>query len=184
MFKGFWSFAFFILLSATGTAAQSPRPGVRPATEKPPERLPAEDQQELSHLPDEMRSKMAIRRAEGEHRKVLEDVEKLSDLADEIAKGYGERKQLSPDDLKRLSTIEKLAKHVLTHAGGDEVDDKSVTNEHMPLADAIDKLNTVAATIRKDMKAETRFVVSATVIANSNEVIALARFIRRNQKAD
>jgi len=34
------------------------------------------------------------------------------------------------------------------------------------------------------MKAETRFVVSAIVIANSNEVISLARLIRHAQKAD
>jgi hypothetical protein len=128
----------------------------------------------------DMRIKMAIARAEIDHKKLLEDVEKLSNLSSEIAKGYDEHKRLSADDLKKLGTIEKLARHVLTNSGGDEVDQKS---DQMPLGDAIDKLNSTAASIKKEMTAETRFVVSATVIANSNEVISLARFIKQ-QKAD
>jgi len=108
----------------------------------------------------------------------------LSKLSDEIAKGYGERKRLSSDDLKKLGTIEKLAKRVLTHAGGEEFDPKSDSTEHLLLPQAIDMLSTTAANIRKEMTAETRFVVSATVIANSNEVISLCRFIRRPKKAD
>jgi hypothetical protein len=130
-----------------------------------------------------MRIKMAIARAENEHKKILEDVQKLGDLSNEIAKGYSERNKLSSDDIRKLGTIEKLAKRVLTHAGGDEVSDKSGL-DHMPLADAIDKLNSAAEIIRKDMKTETRFVVSAGVIAKCNEVINLVRVIRRTQKAD
>ena len=69
-----------------------------------------------------MRIKMAIARAEENHKKFIDDVEKLSDLSDEVARGYGERKQLTSDDVKKLGTIEKLAKRILTHAGGDEVE--------------------------------------------------------------
>lgn len=179
MFRRFWFIAIFILLFASAATAQNPRPEVRPPASKYPD-----DGQEVSHLPDDMRVKMAIARAEEDHKKVLEDVEKLSNLSGEIARGYGERKRLSSDDLKKLGTIEKLAKRVLTHAGGEEVDQKSNEIEHLPLADAIDLLSTTVANIRKEMTAETRFVVSATVIANSNEVINLSRFIRRAKKAD
>lgn len=174
-------FALFILLSALGATAQSVRPA-NPPESKIPDKFPRIDEQDSSFQHD-TRIKMAIARAEGAHKKVLEDVEKLSDLSSEIAKGFGERKRLSADDLRKLSTIEKLAKNVLNNAGGEQVDQKSDAIEQMPLADAIDKLSTTAANIRKEMTAETRFVVSATVIANSNEVISLARFIRR-QKAD
>ncbi|MEK6285682.1 MAG: hypothetical protein AABO57_08070 [Acidobacteriota bacterium] len=180
MFRVFFLFAI-ILLSAPGATAQT-RPAVKPPEGKILDKFPTDADQE-GGLPSDMRIKMAIARAEGEHKKVLEDVEKLSNLSGEIARGYGERKQLSADDLRKLGTIEKLAKRVLTNAGGEEVDRKSDTDERMPLADAIDKLSATAANIRKEMTAETRFVVSATVIANSNEVISLARFIRR-QKAD
>jgi len=183
MFGRFLLLAIFTLLFASAAAGQSTRPAIRPAETKTPDKYP-DDGQEVSHLPDDMRVKMAIARKEEDHKKVLEDVEKLSNLSGEIARGYGERKRLSSDDLKKLGTIEKLAKRVLTQSGGEEVDQKSNEIEHMPLADAIDMLSTTVANIRKEMTAETRFVVSATVIANSNEVINLSRFIRRAKKAE
>lgn len=184
----FLLFAVFVLLFISGlytsaAFAQSTSSTPRPSDNKAPGRLHRDNDQEVT-LPEDMRIKMAIAREENEYKKTLEDVEKLSGLSAEVARGYVERKQLSADDVKKLNTIEKLAKRVLNHAGGEEVGDKSGSVEHLALADAIDKLNTAAANIKKDMKAETRFVVSATVIANSNEVINLARLIRRTQKAD
>ena len=175
MFRSFLALAIFILLLASAATAQAVRPDPKPPskTDKYPD-----DGQEVSHLPEDMRIKMAIARAEEDHKKVLEDVEKLNSLSTEIARGYGESKRLSADDIKKLGTIEKLAKHVLTQSGGEEVDQKSDAAEHMPLADAIDLLSTTVANIRKEMTAETRFVVSANVIANSNEVINLSRIIR------
>ena len=177
--------AIFILLFCTAAAAQATRPAPRPSVTKIPDKFPDDDDQELSHLPDEMRVKMAIARAEEDHKKVLEDVEKLSSLSSEIVKGYGESKLLSADDIKRLGTIEKLAKRILSHAGGEEVDPpKTDASEQMPLADAIDMLGTTVANIKKEMTAETRFVVSANVIANSNEVISLSRLIRHAKKTN
>ena len=176
MFRRFWVLAVFILLFASAATAQATRPEVKPPPSKALDKYP--DGQEASHLPEDMRIKMAIARAEEDHKKVLEDVEKLNSLSTEIARGYGESKRLSADDIKKLGTIEKLAKHVLTQSGGEEVDQKSDAIEHMPLADAIDLLSTTVASIRKEMTAETRFVVSANVIANSNEVINLSRIIR------
>jgi hypothetical protein len=174
--------AILILLSALGATAQTNNQYSRPEP-KTRDRVPLEDEQKEVTIPAEMRVKMEIARAEGEHKKLLEDVQKLGDLSAEVAKSYAERKQISAEDVKKLSTIEKLAKRVLSHAGGDEVSDKSATGDP-PLAEAIDLLNIAAEEIRKDVKAETRFVVSATVIANSNEVINLARLIRRTKKTD
>jgi hypothetical protein len=176
MFRSFLVLAIFILLLTSGATAQTPIPEAKQPATKTLEKYP--DGQEVSHLPEDMRIKMAIARAEEDHKKVLEDVEKLNSLSAEIARGYGESKRLSADDIKKLGTIEKLAKHVLTQSGGEEVDQKSDATEHMPLADAIDLLSTTVANIKKEMTAETRFVVSANVIANSNEVINLSRIIR------
>ncbi len=134
-------------------------------------------------MPEEMRIKMAIARAEEDHKKVLDDVEKLSSLSGEVLKDYSDSKQLSGDDIKKLGAIEKLAKKILSHAGGEEVDPKK-GNEQMTLADAIDLLGTTVANIKKEMTGETRFVVSANVIANSNEVISLSRLIRRAKKTN
>ena len=171
--------ALFILAFASAATAQTTRPSIRPA-----ETRTADEEQENSRLPDDMRIKMAIARAEEDHKKVLEDVEKLSELSTEIARHYDERKRLSSDDVKKLATVEKLAKRILTHAGGEEVDSKSDSTENLSMEQALEMLSTTIANIRKEMSGETRFVVSATVIANSNEVISLSRFIRRAKKTE
>jgi len=182
MFARFLLLAIFVLLVASAALAQAARPPIKPAESREPDKYP-DDLQEGSRLPDDMRIKMAIARAEEDHKKVLEDVVKLSDLSGEIVRGYGERKRLSSDDLKKLGTMEKLAKRILTHAGGEEVDSAPESTENIVLAQAIDTLSTTVDNIKKEMTAETRFVVSATVIANSNEVIRLSRFIR-SKKTD
>jgi len=64
------------------------------------------------------------------------------------------------------------------------VDDNAGPSEPLTLAEAVDKLSACSGEIKKDMKAETRFVVSASVIAKSNEVIHLARFIKRSRKSN
>jgi hypothetical protein len=181
MFRRSLLFAFLISPLVFAATAQESRPA-NPAPEtKTHAKFPKDTEQQDGTLPEDMRIKMAITRAEDEHKKVLEDVEKLSDMSTELAKGYGERKRLSPDDLKKLNTIEKLAKHVLSNAGGDEVDQKAESFEHMPLADAVDKLSNAASNIKKEVTTGTRYGVSATVIANSNEVISLVRFIRHQR---
>lgn len=185
MLKEVLASAALILLpiSAVTVETQTPRPDTRAPVIKPSDK--ADDSgQEMGHLPEEMRVKMAIARAEEDHKKVLEDVDKLDSLSAEIVKDYGEIKRLSSDDIKKLGTIEKLAKRILSHAGGEEVDQKSDTIEHMRLAEAIDTLGATAASIKKEMTAETRFVVSANVIAKSNEVITLSRLIRHAKKAE
>ena len=179
MVARFLLLASFILLFASLNPAQTTRPVVRP-----PETKQADDEQDATRLPEDMRIKMAIARAEEDHKKILQDVEKLSDLSSEIATDFTEHKKLSSDDMKKLGTIEKLAKRILTHAGGDETNPQSDSTEPVGIDQAIGKLNTTAASIRKEMTAETRFVVSATVIANSNEVISLSRLIRRFKKTD
>ena len=178
--------AIFLLLQSFGVGAicahaQSVNPLPKAPSVKHDNKTHRDDDQDVS-LPEDMRIKMAITREENEYKKVLEDVDKLSGLSDEVARAYVEHKQLSPDDVKKLGAIEKLAKRILNHAGGDEVGDKS--GSQLALGEAIDKLNAAACDIKKDMNAETRFVVSATVIAKSNEVISLSRLIRHIQKAD
>jgi hypothetical protein len=158
-------------------AAQTPKPN-QPSPDA--QRKSPEDRWSRTQdtaLPDEMRTRMAMERAESDHRKILEDVDKLNHLSSEVANGYHERGKLSDDEIKKLNTIEKLAKHVLNHALGDEVEDKS--EKPLTLAEAVDQMKAAAANIKKTMTGETRFEVSAVVIANSNEVISLAHFIKR-----
>lgn len=135
-----------------------------------------------SAVPEDMRRRMAMERAEREHRKVLEDVDKLHVLSSEVARRYQEHGKLSNDDLKKVATIKKLAKRVLDHALGDEVADDFP--KQLTLAEAVDRMQTVAGKISTTMKTETRFEVSAVVIADSNEVIHLAQIIKRARKKE
>jgi len=82
MRKKFLPVAIFVLLSALGASGQSTRPSPNPDP-KPGPKIPdvtTDDQKEVN-LPEDMRIKMAIARAESEHKKILEDVEKLGDLS-------------------------------------------------------------------------------------------------------
>jgi hypothetical protein len=163
--------------AAAQSTAQQPS-SKRPADD-PPRRTPEDrwGRAQDSGLPDEMRTRMAMERAESDHRKILVDVDKLDELSSDVARGYHERGKLSDEEIKKLGTIEKLAKHVLNHSLGDEVEDKSP--QPVTLAEAIDQLKAAAANIRKTMRAETRFEVSAVVVASSNELISLIHFIKR-----
>jgi len=167
-----------VLLSCSVMASAQVKPNQQPSADV--QRRSLDDKFGRSpdtSLPDEMRTRMAMERAENDHRKILEDVDKLNNLSSEVASGYHERGKISEDEIKKLNTIQKLAKHVLSHALGDEVEDKS--SKPMTLAEAVDQMKAAAANIKKTMTAETRFEVSAVVIANSNEVISLAQFIKR-----
>ena len=116
----------FAFLLHSATAAQDQRPELRPPT----------SQQDIT-LPDEMRARFAIERAEGEHRKFLEDVKELSDLSDEVIADYEKRGNLASEDIKKLATIEKRAKRMLGYAGGREVDDKAEQAAQLSIKDAV-----------------------------------------------
>ncbi|MFY9609376.1 MAG: hypothetical protein WAU45_12275 [Blastocatellia bacterium] len=168
-----------LILCSLAAAAQATKPqqSLDPAG-KPDPWSNAQD----SAVPEDMRRRMAMERAESEHRKILGDVSKLQELSSEVARGYQEHGKLSNDDLKKVTTIEKLAKRVLDHALGDEVSDDSL--KPLTLAEAVDRMKTVAAKINKTMKTETRYEVSAVVIADSNEMIRLAHLIKRSQNKE
>jgi predicted RND superfamily exporter protein len=174
----------FAISAAAQTNAQFPKSddSMSRSRERSPKDRSSNDSDQNASLPEEMRIRLAIERADIEYRKTLADAEKLNDLSTEVAKVYRERGSLSPEEVKKVGTIEKLAKRILSQAGGDEVDDKTRKTEQMSLADACEQLSSTAAKIKDSMKTQTRFVVSAAVIASSNEVINLAQFIRHSQK--
>jgi hypothetical protein len=165
-------------IAVSQSASNSPANGTR-AKSSSETRDPS--QQDPS-IPEDMRVRLAIERAESEHRKVMEDVKKLHDLSEDVAKHYREAGRFSDNEIKKVGTIEKLAKRILSHAGGSEVNDKEGDAPRLSMAEAVDQMSAAVSNIKKSMTEETRFVVSAVVIANSNEVINLAQLIRRSNK--
>lgn len=125
---------------------------------------------------------MEIERQEKEYQKLVDSANQLSDLSEGVAKAYKERSVLTADEIKKLASIEKLARHILTESGGEEVSEKTAEEAPVPVAEAIDKLAATAADVKKCINTQTRFVVSASVIANSNDLIHLAQYIRKAQK--
>lgn len=172
MIKRFFLLSIFTFLLLSAAVAQDGRPDLR---------LPSSTDQDIT-LPDEMRVRLAIERAEGEHRKFLEDVKELSDLSDQLTADYGKRGQFASEDFKKVSAIEKRAKRMLGYAGGKEVDAKPSGPAQLTIKDAVAQLSALIGKITKAVTTETRHVVSATVIADLNEVLNLAQFIRQSQK--
>lgn len=177
----------FLLLAAVSVAAQSKTPiqvQRQPSVPPPSITFPRTSDQENSHMPDEMRVRMEIARADADYKKTLDDADKLSALSTDVVRVFRDTGKLSGDDLKKVGTIEKLAKRILSQAGGDEVGDQSNDIQHKPVNDALDQLSSAADKVQRCIKEQTRFVVSAAVISNANEIIQLAQHIRRSLKAD
>ena len=181
----FLSTGMLVLLLTTQAGSSAPSSKPKPMQPSPSDRAlqPQDVGQEGPTLPPEMSSRLAIERAEDEHRKILETANQVGDLTAEIRQRYTERGNLSGDDIKKLGTVEKLAKRILEHAGGEVVNEAEGKPEQISLASALEQLSTAGASVKKSICTNTRFVVSASIIADSNEIIHLAQFIRHVQKA-
>jgi len=156
------------------------------ATEAPKPRVTGQqpdiqEQQDVS-LPEEMKTRMQIERADKDHQKLVESAKQMGELSAEFAKSFKETSRLDSQELKKLASIEKLARKILSDSGGEQTNDKPDQDEKLTLAEAVDRLNTTSADVANSITKGTRFVVSAAVISNSNEVIHLAQYIRRAEK--
>jgi hypothetical protein len=140
-----------------------------------------ENQQDVS-LPEEMKTRMEIERADKEHQKLVVSAKQMGDLSAEIAKSFKETARLDGPELKKLASIEKLARKILSDSGGEQFNDKSDQDEKITPAEAVERLSAAAADVATSISKSTRFVVSAAVISNSNEVIHLVQYIRRVEK--
>ena len=72
MIRKFWPLLFFVLVLTFPALAQNQQPPL-----KPPDRRSSDknEDQEISHLPEDMRVKMAIARAEEDHKKILQSTD-------------------------------------------------------------------------------------------------------------
>jgi len=141
----------------------------------------SQEQQDVS-VPEEMKTRMQIERADKDHQKLVESAKQMGELSAEFAKTFKETSRLDSQELKKLASIEKLARKILSDSGGEQTNEKFEQDDKMTLAEAVDRLNAASADVADSITKGTRFVVSAAVISNSNEVIHLAQYIRRAEK--
>ncbi len=169
-----------ILASSTIAAGFDQRPN---PNKPPPEQSKADEpEQDAPTLPEDMRLRMKREREELEHRKIVDSARQLFDTSVELAKGYKDAKALNDDAFKRIATVEKLARRILSHVGGEVVEPKERAGEAPSVPDAIDRIILASENIKKHFTSETRFVVSAAMITDSNQIIHLAQYLRHGQK--
>lgn len=175
-----WVFLATILLVPPIVRAQNPFPDHQSDVPIPG----SNRRQDAPTLPDEMRTKMELDRVNAEHKKLVDNAKELGALSSDIEKAYKQSSRLGPDEYKKLGSIEKLAKRILSDCGGTEVSAKEEVDDRPTIADAVSQLSTTAADVEKKITAETRFEVSYGVITDSNAVIRLAQYLRRRRQAD
>ena len=152
-------------------------PGPPTARERP---RPQHEESPEQDLPAEMRARLEIERMDNTHKKILEDAERLETTATQVAKHFQEAGRMSSEDMKDLSTIEKLAKRILDFAGGSE--EKIEDLKPASVSDMLNQLSTLSAKVHGILKTEPRQVVSAVLIADSNTAIQLAQYIKKSVK--
>ena len=171
-----------VLISLTIVARQDQRPNTNRSGSSSEQGRADESDQDIPNLPDEVRLRMKREREEAEHRKIVDSAKQLFDTSVEIAKRYRDAKALNDEAFKRISTVEKLARRILSHAGGDVVEPKEHEAEAQSVPDAIDRMILAAESIKKRLTSETRYVVSAAMIGDSNQIIYLAQYLKRGQR--
>ncbi|MGH9827153.1 MAG: hypothetical protein ACREDR_28330, partial [Blastocatellia bacterium] len=115
-----WVFLLVLALAPPAVLGQAPLPGQQPGM--PP--ASSNPRQEAPVLPDEMRTKMEIERADTEHKKLLDSARELGTLSSDVEKAYKQSSKLGAGEYKKLGSIEKLAKRILSDCGGMEVSGK------------------------------------------------------------
>lgn len=128
-------------------------------------------------MAEEMRVKREIRYAEREHKQNLDRAQEASKLGKDLASSFKQKQTLDRDDLKKLERLEKLANKIREEAGGED-DEEPVQKKPGDLAEAIDCIAQVSASLNEKVQQTPRQVVSAVTIDKANVLLELIRIAR------
>jgi hypothetical protein len=137
---------------------------------------PAADDDQNS-MAEEMRAKREIKFAEKEHQQNLERATEASDLGQHLAASFKKKNALDREDIKTLEKLEKLAKRIRSDAGGSD-DDVTIEKKPKDLAEAMDCLAEVAASLNHKVQETPRRVISTEIIEQANVLLELVRIVR------
>jgi hypothetical protein len=155
--------------------AQSPQPKLpgddNPAAARDGTRDPAQDAHQ------DMLKELEIKRDENTHRQNIERAKESAQLGTELRDTYKQQRALSATDLKKLSRMEKLAHQLRSESGGSD-DEEQLKDPPKDLAATLARMADVAEELRKCVEKTPRHVVSATIIAHTNELLELVRLAR------
>jgi hypothetical protein len=128
-------------------------------------------------MAEEMRVKREIRYAEREHQQNLDRAQELSELGKDLAVSFKKKQSLDRDDLKKLERLEKLANKIRNEAGGSE-DEQPVEKKPDNLAETIDCIAKISASLNENVQQTPRRVVSTATINKANVLLELIRIAR------
>lgn len=169
--------AFMVALAASSSSvlaqSRTPNPTISVQTDK----SSSNDEEQSNPMAEEMRVKREIRYAEREHQQNLDRAQELSVLGRDLAQSFKKKQSLDRDDLKKLERLEKLANKIRNEAGGSD-DEQPVEKKPNDLAEAIDCIAKVSASLNEKVQQTPRRVVSATTINKANVLLELIRITR------
>jgi hypothetical protein len=138
----------------------------------------AEDDQTGNSMTDELRIKREIKSAEKEHQQNLERATEASDLGQSLAVSFKKKNSLDHEDIKKLDKLEKLAKRIRNEAGGSDDNDVTIEEKPKDLAEAVNCLAKVSASLNHKVQETPRRVISTEIIERANVLLELVRIVR------
>ncbi|MBL8149346.1 MAG: hypothetical protein JNN15_05410 [Blastocatellia bacterium] len=123
-----------------------------------------------------------IERDEAKVRKMGETATELDATVKHLNKTAIGQNSLSSDHLKTLEKIEKLAKKIRSEQGGDDPDDDKLPTVSQNWKEALERLEQLSDEIMKETAKVTRLSISASLIEQTNEVVAITKSLRKSHK--
>lgn len=130
---------------------------------------------------DTMR-RMAIKRAEDEHKKLVKSSQQAAEIAGRLNQDIqGEKRDtLGRGAEKKLKEIEKAAKQIRNNVGSNN-DDKDFETPKT-LDDAVTRLTETSKQLSEQMEKTSRHITSASIIISASDMLRLIKILREYLK--
>jgi len=181
MMSHFRSIKFLLLLTVVLYAAAASHGQIPPVGDPSP--IPSRDPFSQPRNIRESLAKFKAEKSKKEHAELLKRGEEAVELSEQLKLTVENGGQLSPADLEKLESLEKLVTRIRKDLGGSDkgMDDAETgTEEKEPdsIQDGFRSLWAVTVELGKELKKTSRFTVSAVAIQTSNSVLRLVKFLR------
>ncbi len=131
-------------------------------------------------------AKQRTEKAKKDHEELLKRGEEVVALTDELEAAFARGSQLSPGDMEKLESLEKLVNRIRKSLGGDDDDEAVDADRSSPvenrfpssIKEAFSDLRDMSDKLMDELKKTTRFSVSVVAIQSTNAVLKLVRFLK------
>jgi predicted RND superfamily exporter protein len=126
---------------------------------------------------DTMR-RMAIKRAEDEHKKLVKSSQQAAEIAGRLSQDIqGEKRDsLGRGAEKKLREIEKAAKQIRNNVGSNNDDKDFETPKNVE--EAVTRLTETSKQLSEQMEKTSRHITSAAIIISASDMLRLIKFLR------